>query len=540
MAFSQKIILVVTVIGIAFTTSLSIVFLQSPSEEISPVIFEEFDELIIDIDASGNTSCRLTIELPPSSLANSFKIASSLIGTKNMKQGYIESLRESFGGYGWEVRDAECEITGLGTKDNFKVTLAWDAPKMARWEENGWKISSEWVDVKNSAEETISRQKSSWILIRNIAEEQDSQYAQYRVSYKSSLLLPENVGNVYCPLLGSLQTIEYGGGTYSKTSLHAENIDGRTAVVENSLTLIAAENAITITPQQLIENSLFYTINYGGAPPKDISFLSSVERVRLDLKYGRELEDQYLIYSEGSWYSLSPAQVLYYAAWAIDNFNRGANLSIRHPISIALPRTENGDFGSFWRTLSKTDYTNMARQIHENISSNGVAPGVISTPYGGIRFKDALLTFTRILSYYGENEVLPNEIELAPYPSGQLLWSDIETPANYAYFMLSDTHVVTNSPRDNQVLENIYHFSYDDKTYANEICDWIHANIDYILIASTPTSEWVLEHKKGQCRDYANVNLALLRTARMPAKRVNGWIILTEEWQPPPELAPFM
>jgi transglutaminase-like putative cysteine protease len=37
--------------------------------------------------------------------------------------------------------------------------------------------------------------------------------------------------------------------------------------------------------------------------------------------------------------------------------------------------------------------------------------------------------------------------------------------------------------------------------------------------------------RKGQCRDYTNVYLALSRTAGIPARRVSGWVIT--EWQPP-------
>jgi transglutaminase-like putative cysteine protease len=147
-----------------------------------------------------------------------------------------------------------------------------------------------------------------------------------------------------------------------------------------------------------------------------------------------------------------------------------------------------------------------------------------------MRFRDVLYTLTRILSYYGDSGKLPDQINLAPVPSGDLVWGNTVIPANHAYYLLSDSYVITNGAGVNGVLENIRD-SLDYRSLAEEICNWTGSNISYELYFRPPTSEDVLISRKGQCRDFTNVYLAMARTAGLPARRVSGWIV--SEWQPP-------
>jgi len=199
--------------------------------------------------------------------------------------------------------------------------------------------------------------------------------------------------------------------------------------------------------------------------------------------------------------------------------------------SVAPPDKEDGDWGASWENLSKNEYVALAQTIRENIKFTGEAPGTIETSIGKIRFTDALFTFTRILSSYWKSGELPSVFTFAPVPSGELTQDHKRIPANLAYFLLPDTYVNTGTSMVNEVLDNIYEASYDNRKLAEEICNWTGTNITYGLSYTTPTSEEVMVSKKGQCRDYTNVYLALNRTARMPARRVRGWVV--SAWQPP-------
>jgi len=517
----------------AVVASVFILLLQEgPEEAISVVEFERFDEMYFDIDASGNATGLYVALMTPSELANYQKTIIELIGTDEIKKSYIESIRSGLARFGLEVRNPSCEITGFGAEDNFKITLRWETPGIARWKDGRWTITSNWVDNQSAVKEIIAEEESSWILVRTIAEFYNIEVALYERSYTSAIILPESAENIYSSLLGSSLKIDYGGGTHSGGSLYLGQIDGKPAIIENGFSVTATENEITIKPEHLLENSLLYTINYSGIIPENASFIGSLDQVRLDLKYGRELDDDYSIYSGGSWYSLSPAQVLYYSADAITTIYQGDQFSIRQPIEIvAPPDKEDGDWGASWENLSKNEYVALAQTVRDNIKSTGEVPRTIETSIGKIRFTDALFTFTRILSSYWGSGELPSVLTFAPVPSGELIRDDSRVPANLAYFLLPDTYVITGTSMANEVLDNVYEVSYDNRELAEEICNWTGTNITYGLSYTSPTSEEVLVSREGQCRDYTNVYLALTKTAVMPARRVRGWVV--SAWRPP-------
>jgi hypothetical protein len=532
MTTPHKIAFVLVVIAVVLAASLAVALLRthpSSNKVILAEEFEEFDGMSINIDASGNANCQLVIQMPPSKLADLLKQLMPLVGTVASEQSYVESLLSSNARSGLEVRDPSCEII-IG--ENFTITLRWKTPAFARWDDNRWTITSEWIDNLSAANETIAEDEDSWVVVRNVAKVYNIQDARYKISFRTVLTLPENAGDIQCPLLGSSKTIDYGGGSYSADSLHRESIDGKPTVVENGQILFVAENSITITPDKLVENSLFYTINYTGVAPENVSFVSSLDQVRLDLKYGRELRDQYSIYDGEQWVSLSPAQVLYYAADAIDNYNKGGQFSIQQPIiSVIAPDNESGDWEACWENLSKDDYIGLAQTIRNEIGATGRAPGIIQTPIGKVRFRDILFNFDRILSYYEKNGELPSALTFAPAPTGYLIRENEEIPANYAYFLLPDTYVITGTDNVKEVLDSVYEVGDDNMTFAKNLCNWTATNIAYSLSYNPPTSEEILSSSKGQCRDYANLYLALTRTAGMPARRVDGWVV--SSWQPP-------
>jgi transglutaminase-like putative cysteine protease len=532
MTTPHKIASVLVVIAVVLAASLAVALLQthpSPNKVISAEEFEEFDEMSVNVDTNGNANCQLVIQMPPSKFADLLKQLTPLVGIVESEQGYVESLLSSNAICGLEVRDPSCEIS-IG--ENFTVIMRWKTPAFAMWDDNRWVISSEWIDNLSAANETIAEDQDSWVFVRNVAQMYNIQDARYRISFRTDLTLPENTENIQCLMFGSSKTIDYGGEAYSVDSLRFENIDGKLDIVENGLTLFVAENIITITPDKLVENSLFYTINYTGFAPENASFVSSLDKVRLDLKYGRELSDKYSIYDGEQWIPLSPAQVLYYAADAIDNYNEGGQFSIQQPIiSVIGPDNENGDWEACWENLSKDDYTILAETIRSEIENTGRAPSTFQTPIGNVRFRDILFTFTRILSYYETNGGLPSRIMFAPAPTGDLIRENENIPANYAYFLLPDTYVITGTDNIKKVLDSVYEVGNDNMTFAKNLCNWTATNIAYSLSYSTPTSEQILSSRKGQCRDYANLYLALTRTAGMPARRVEGWVV--SSWQPP-------
>lgn len=490
-------------------------------------------ELYFYVDEAGNASCQYVGRVLDPKLENLIKQSILLMGTTKAEQTYIESLRREYGRYGIEIKNPVCEITGLAPGENLTLTMTWQIPSLARMNENGWIISLDWINAQEAARETIAEVESQWVSYRNIARYLGVPDANFSTSAKFYLVLPENAENVVCPLAGSSYHVDYGGGSWGEYSLYTELVGGRFAVVENSQNLIATKNEFTITLEQTLENYLAYTVSYDRAYPENLTFVNSVNQVRLDLKYGRNPGEQYLIVDGESEYSLSPAQVLYYAADAIVTMNQGEEFSISQPlVSVTSPASENGEWGVVWENLFKDDYVALAQTVRDEIENTHVAPGMVETPTGfNIRFRDALYTFVRILAAYEESGALPTELLFAPVPTDNLALNGGEIPASYAYYLLGDTLVITGTDRVNGVLDNVRQPDYDNRGLASSLCDWTHGNITYSLMFSPPTSEEVLSTHYGQCRDYANVYLALTRTAGIPARRVNGWVVST--WSPP-------
>jgi transglutaminase-like putative cysteine protease len=112
-----------------------------------------------------------------------------------------------------------------------------------------------------------------------------------------------------------------------------------------------------------------------------------------------------------------------------------------------------------------------------------------------------------------------------PVPSGALLSDEGEIPAAYAYFLLPSSSVVTETSRVKRILNYIEaRFNPPDTPHwISKLRAWVSDNLAY----QEPPRSWrdseeVLKDGYG---DYTNVFLALARSARIPAKRVYGWII---------------
>ncbi len=490
--------------------------------------FEERDEMFIYIDENGDASGHVFMRMPPSKFSEFLKTIVALTGTSAIERDYSESVQRSFAKYGLEVENLVLTVDTSG--ENFELEIIWNFPRIARWDSNVWDMTFSWPDNESAAKETVAEQDISWVLMRSIANAYGFEVANFTNFYSMTIVLPENSANVQSAMFGTTETTYMGGQSFRVSSVDLTQFDGRQAVVENGMTVFNTENEMTISPNDFIENSLVYTITYSGFEPDDKTFLGSLERVRLDLKYGIALRDNYPIYSDGTLFTLTPAQILYYAANAVVAENNGQPFSISGAINVASAGSESGDWDSAWKNLSRQEYSRVAQQVASDISSSGTAPSSVITSAGDIRFRDALYTFLRILSENNETGVLPENILIAPVPSGSLDWGGVSTPAENVYYLLPEYYVITNSGR---LTENIENFpgGLDNRGLAEQITDWTGSNLSYGLSFTTPTSEGTLDTQTGQCRDYVNLYLAMARTAGLPARRMIGWV--TSTWQPP-------
>jgi len=496
------------------------------------------------IDENGNAAGEWVYEIPPSYLADQTRISITGgmldsfpvhgIGVENAKLMYSAAVQSSYAKYGLEMENISCDITGLSAGETFKIITSWRTPYFAGRYENKWRILFQPVDNESYARESINDVKDLQSTL-SVLSKMASQNYQLNLTARTSFIMPRGANITNEDELSSIgtQSIDYGGGTTGTTTIYSQEIDGRPAIVMEDQSTIT-QQLITITPDELLELSQFYPMDYAGIPLV-YGFGGSASWAAIDMKFGRE-RNQYLISFDGSEFNITPYQFLYYSAKEVVIFaeNSGAPLlSGAQPIPVLPPDNESGEWDAFLKTLMRDNYVALARAVRDQIESSGKAPGTISSAIGNLRSRDALFTFLRIISFYNEHGELPDDLVFAPAPAGNLIRDGAEIPANHAYFLLGTQYVITDTPRVNQIVSDMRQMVGDNKL-AENLCRWVYENITYPIPPPLGwfTSEEVLDTRQGKCLDKANLYLALARTAGIPAKRVSGFLIF-EQVSPP-------
>jgi len=529
---NQIIILLVLVLSIsAIGTYFFYVSNQAESE---PVTLQIDTFVTFWVDENGSADAEWVYDVPPSDLADQMRLTvvggtiGDLpvhgIGAENAKLLFISDVQSSYAKYGLELENVSCDITGLNAGETFEVIMRWKTPYFAYRKENTWEILLQPVDNESYAQESINEIKSLQSTLSVISKD-----SQLSLTSKSSIIMPAGADIVNENELLSLgiQSVDYGGGTTENAAIYIQEIEGKQAVVSEGQALIK-QQLITITQAEFLEAYQFYPINYTGILLA-YGFGDSASWAATDIKFGRE-RDEYTISFDGLEFNLTPYQLLYYSAKEVVILTENSAeplLSGAQPILVLPPDDESGDWGSIFKTLTKDEYIVIARDIRDQIDSTGKVLGEINSPIGTLRSRDALFTFLRTISFYYEHGELPYNILFAPAPTGNLIREEAEIPANYAYFLLSTQYVITDTPRVTQIVSEIRQLGYSDTELAENLSGWVYENITYPLLPTLGwfTSEEILDTREGKCLDKANLYLAIVRTAEIPAKRVSGFLI---------------
>lgn len=528
---NRIIILLVLVLSIS---ALSIYFYASTQAESEPVTLQIDTYVTFRVDENGSADAEWVYDVPPSDLADQMRLTvvggtiGDLpvhgIGVENAKLVFTADVQSSYAKHGLEMENVSCDITGLNAGETFKVIMRWRTPHFAYRKENMWEILLQPVDNESYAQESINETKSLQSTLSVI-----SKNSQLSLTSKSSIIMPAGADIVNENELLSLgmQSVDYGGGTTENATTYIQEIEGKQAVVSEGQALIT-QQLITITQEEFLEASQFYPIDYTGIPPA-YGFEGSASWVATDMKFGRE-RDEYTVSFDGLEFSVTPYQLLYYSAKEVVILAENSAeplLSGAQPISVLPPDNESGDWDAIFKTLTKDEYVALARDIRDQIASAGKVPGEMNSLIGTLRSRDALFTFLRVISFYYEHGELPDNILFVPAPTGNLIRDEAEIPANYAYFLLSTQYVITDTPRVTQTVSEIQQLGYSDTELAENLCRWVYENITYPFLPTLGlfTSEEILDTREGKCLDKANLYLAIVRTAEIPAKLVSGFLI---------------
>lgn len=506
--------------------------LGSENRERRGTVFEENNIIYIHVNDDGGARGQLTSTLSKSKFNEVIELSIDVIGEDMAKQKYIQSMRRNLAMTGFEMENASCQLKGLSGEEPLSITIRWNTPHFAQRKENHWSISFSNVDNRVVALVQLLEKKDSWVTVRNIAQTYKIPNARYESTTQFHLVLPEGSQNISYSAFQTEYRINYGGGTYSETSIYTGRVENKFYLIENSHSLMFVENKLTTTVEEIQENLYSYTVTYQWEKPEDWSLLDSISSVRLDLKYGRGLDDEYTISDEeGTERRLTPGQILYCVVDRVAEIESGEEISKLDPPSVSIHDPKNSEWNSCWKELPKDEYLSLAREIRAGLDSKGWIQGSFETSIGEIGYRDILYTYTRILSTYGKNGFLPSSIKFAPSPHGSLSSGNREISGEIPYFLLSSPDVIKDTRRVREVLSEIWEPNLTDEVVARQLLEWANKEISYNYMVFGVTSEEVLESKEGKCGDYTNVYLALLRSAGIPARRVTGWIV--SDWKPP-------
>jgi len=529
--------IVALLIVVVLISALGVYIISNPAAQTSATTdFQMNQTVTFSVNENGSADVEFVYKISDSKLADAIRqsiVGGTMgsvpvhgIGIENEKLSFSSEIQSYYAKYGLEMKNATCDITGLGENDNLQMTLRWSIPYFAYRSDNGWEIMFQPIDNESFAQDSINDTKSlqSTLSVVRSVYHSDS---NINVTSKTYLVMPSGatVTNENELAYGP-EIIDYGGGTVDNSSQYMQTIGGKRAVVGDDQMLITTQ-LITITPENLLEGTEFFTMKYTGVPSV-YDFEGSASWAANDMKFGRE-RSSYTISLDGQEFNVTPYQLLYYSAKEVVALADGSSENIltgAQPISVLSPDSENGDWNAIFRNMTKSEYVDLARNVRDQIASTGAAPGSISSPIGTLRSKDALLTFLKAIKYHYEHGELPDNITFTPAATGNLDKSGTSIPANYAYFLLSTQFVSTDTARTNEVLSNFSGFGYDNATLAGNLNHWVYENIQYTLVLGEFTSEETLETGTGKCLDKANVYLALARTAGMPARLMSGFLIL--------------
>lgn len=227
------------------------------------------------------------------------------------------------------------------------------------------------------------------------------------------------------------------------------------------------------------------------------------------LKGAKSLSDYYKTYgklpstvtiSEGKY---STAEFLYLMSKAIVQLGSGNTKAIT-AISVGDPNSPSGDtFNS--EQLSKANLIKLANSVVSYIDSNKNAPNYASASIGKIIYDELVDSFARTLTFYGNNNRLPNYVEIT-----------YKAPTN-------------NYPNSISALaKKLTNGLTSQKAKAKALFVYVRDKISYSFYYNTVKgASGTLTSGSGNCCDQAQLLVALARSAGLTARFATGYCTFT-------------
>ena len=227
-------------------------------------------------------------------------------------------------------------------------------------------------------------------------------------------------------------------------------------------------------------------------------------------------------------YTYTVPEFLYLMAQAIHQLGSSNTNSVPCIYGVKAPSSAKGDVIDSVE-LYRQDYLVVAKNVANYIKKNNQAPNYASSTVGNIIYSEVVDAFSRILTFYKENDKYMPNYCVIKYGSGSssvIVINKVNvrnTIKNLAPYLKSTTNCqVTNSAIKNKAAALTSGLT-TNKEKAAAIFNFVRDAISYSFYYDTAYgATGTLSRGYGNCVDQAHVVVALARAAGIPARYEHG------------------
>lgn len=213
------------------------------------------------------------------------------------------------------------------------------------------------------------------------------------------------------------------------------------------------------------------------------------------------------------------------------NLNTGSTSSITlKSVNEATNPSETVKSGS----LTKTEYVKIAGNLKTFITSNGRLPNYASSSLGTIRYETLIYTYSKILSFYGTNNRLPNTVSVTPWTtstdSGNTN-TDTGTTTELSQYLQPTKNCQSTDSSIKSLASSLTAGLTSTYAKAAAIFNWVRDNVTYsFYYNSKKGATGTLSSRTANCCDQAHLVVALARAAGIPARYQHGYCKFSDGW----------
>ena len=276
----------------------------------------------------------------------------------------------------------------------------------------------------------------------------------------------------------------------------------------NSLVYSYAKILSFYSANNRLPESVFVNATFKATTPSVDSKYKNVDYKNI-LKGAKSLSEYYKTYgklpstvtiAEGKY---STAEFLYLMSKAIVQLSNGNTKSIT-AIAVSNPSSPSGkNFNG--EQLSKANLIKLANSVVNYISANKKAPNYATSAIGNIAYDELVDSFSRSLTFYGNNNRLPNYVEIV--------------------YKASTTNYPTSI---SELAKELTKGLTSQKAKANALFVYVRDKISYSFYYNTVKgASGTLTSGSGNCCDQAQLLVALARSAGLTARFATGYCTFT-------------